>query len=159
MRTKHGKSLASTTHGAGYKGEDARRIWAAIYEQPAIRDAAAAATAAAAADSAPTAADSDNGGGKGSSGAAAEAVAPEQLVLYRLISGMHASITASIVQNFYHAESGAACGMHPMTACQAAYQMQQVHAWLDRSCSDCVAAGVCLGYCYCCCISPLHNHL
>jgi hypothetical protein len=182
---------------AGYKGEDARRIWAAIYEQPIIRDAAAevlgsfqqraaAATAVAppptgaapgrvnrpAHDGAasPAVSSSSSGGGSGQgtlevgarpagqdgpslavpaittvAAAAASSASPsaaspsaatpsaagpagsallsaasiepapatvahEQRVLYRLISGMHTSITTSIVQNYYDAGTGTCMG-------------------------------------------------
>jgi hypothetical protein len=37
-------------------------------------------------------------------------VAKEQEVLFRLISGMHSSITTSIVQNYYNETSGESGG-------------------------------------------------
>ena len=74
-------SLSSTP---GYKGEDARRVWAAIYNQSALKEAAAAVR-----KSNPS-----------------EGVAREKEILFRLISGMHTAITTSIVSNFYHEETG-----------------------------------------------------
>eukprot|EP00983_Pelagomonas_calceolata_P126995 1161356-Pelagomonas_calceolata.AAC.1 len=72
----------------GYKGEDARRVWAAIYDQSALKEAAAAVAAA-----------RDDGN--------PAAVPREQEVLYRLISGMHTAITTSIVHNFHDEATGA----------------------------------------------------
>ncbi len=63
-------------------------MWSAIYDQSALREAAAA-VAAARAD-----------------GHATAAVPHEQVVLYRLISGMHTAITTSIVHNFYDETTG-----------------------------------------------------
>ncbi|KAF5834410.1 endoplasmic reticulum oxidoreductin 1 [Dunaliella salina] len=71
----------------GYKGEDARRVWAAIYDQSALKEAAAAVAAART--------DSETA-----------AVPREQEVLYRLISGMHTAITTSIVHNFHDEATG-----------------------------------------------------
>jgi hypothetical protein len=67
----------------GYKGEDARRVWAAIYDHAVLKEAAAAVTAA-----------------------GQHQVPQEQEVLYRLISGMHTAITTSIVQDFYNETTG-----------------------------------------------------
>jgi len=71
----------------GYKGEDARRIWAAIYAQSALAEVAASQQA-------------------GAAGGAAGTVEREKEVLYRLISGMHSSITTSIVTNYYDEAKG-----------------------------------------------------
>jgi len=65
----------------GYKGEDARRIWASIYSQSVLAEVQQA--------------------GSGSS-----TPQEEKQVLYRLVSGMHSSITTSIVNNFYNQTSG-----------------------------------------------------
>ena len=83
----------------GYKGEDARKIWAAIYAQRAFQGLS---------DGMPS-----DGGGGGSNESDADTqglqgAKPAQQVLYRLISGMHTSITASIVRNFYNETSGVA---------------------------------------------------
>lgn len=76
----------------GYAGEVAHRVWAAVYAAPCLRDGAASCGVAP-----PTGAD---GGGSGDGGDAptvgAPAPAPEARAFYRLISGMHASISAHI---------------------------------------------------------------
>jgi len=83
--------LLHLLHGTGYKGEDAHRVWSAIYDQSALKEAAVA-VAAAHAD-----------------GIAAAEVPREQEVLYRLISGMHTAITTSIVHGFYNETTGVCC--------------------------------------------------
>lgn len=60
----------------GYKGEHANRVWKAIYEQPCIQDVLNAAT------------ESETN------------IHPERRVFYKLISGMHSSITAHIVGDY-----------------------------------------------------------
>ena len=71
----------------GYKGEDARRIWSAIYAQSAFEGLQNQQQGVPGAGSSPQA-------------------AVEQRVLYRLVSGMHSSITASIVRNYYNETTG-----------------------------------------------------
>lgn len=76
----------------GYKGEDARRIWAAIYAQECFLEVQEQ--------------QQQQALGTDSSVTALDTVAHEKEVLYRLISGMHSSITTSIVMNFYNETSG-----------------------------------------------------
>eukprot|EP00955_Chlamydomonas_euryale_P043267 352544-Chlamydomonas_euryale.AAC.14 len=65
----------------GYKGEDARRIWQSIYAQSAFDDV------------------------HGHDLVVNPQVLEKQ-ILYRLISGMHSSITTSVIQNYYNETSG-----------------------------------------------------
>jgi ERO1-like protein alpha len=60
----------------GYKGEHANRVWKAIYEQPCFKDVLNAVT------------ESQTN------------IHPERRVFYKLISGMHSSITAHIVGDY-----------------------------------------------------------
>lgn len=59
-------------------------MWAAIYDQSALKEAASAVRRSSQPASVPR----------------------EKEMLFRLISGMHTAITTSIVNNFYHEESG-----------------------------------------------------
>ena len=96
----------------GYKGEDARRIWAAIYEQSAFEGLSSKKKNSGELMSKgqqdskglgePSADDAPAGGQILKGGALGQ----QHEVLYRLISGMHTSITLSIIQNFYNETSG-----------------------------------------------------
>jgi ERO1-like protein alpha len=63
----------------GYKGEHARRVWAAIYSHPALAGLAEGAAGGA---------------------AAAAAAPPERRVLFRLVSGLQSSISAHIAADY-----------------------------------------------------------
>jgi ERO1-like protein alpha len=74
--------LRNVERYTGYKGEHATRVWAAIYEQPCLIDVVNASSS----------------------------VPAERRVFYKLISGMHSSITAHIVGDYLIDEATGAWG-------------------------------------------------
>ena len=86
--------LANPERFTGYKGFSSRSIWAAIYNENCFNDD----------DDDDDA--SDDGAGTLDAAAAPPEMCMEKRVFFRLISGLHASITCHLVGTYFHEDTG-----------------------------------------------------
>ncbi len=89
----------ATSHAIGYAGESAHRIRSAIYNQSCFRSSAAASPSSSPFSPLPFSA-APPPGSDPLSALGVDTQCPEKRIFYRLISGMHASISAHISANY-----------------------------------------------------------
>ncbi len=93
-------SRAPTPCPTGYAGESAHRIWSAIYNQSCFRSSSAASPSSPFSRPSFAAAAAPPPGSDPLSALGVDTQCPEKRIFYRLISGMHASISAHISANY-----------------------------------------------------------